>query len=65
MQRLILAALGVYRRRLSRYTPTCPQTPSCSTYARNMVQQHGARRGMELAVARLRTCTPSQQKARP
>lgn len=56
MQRLILWALRWYGRHLSRFTPRCPQTPSCSTFAVAAVREHGAREGLRLAVARVEQC---------
>ncbi len=55
MQRVTtLAALWLYRRTITRWTAPCPQTPSCSEYAEQMVRQHGARLGLALALARTR-----------
>lgn len=56
MQRLTEWAIGVYRRHLTRYTPTCPLTPSCSTYALHAVRTLGARRGLEATLRRLDEC---------
>jgi hypothetical protein len=53
---LVRAALLGYQRWLSRFTPTCPSTPSCSAYALAAVARHGARRGLRLAAARVRAC---------
>jgi hypothetical protein len=53
---LVRAALLGYQRWLSRFTPACPSTPSCSAYAVTAVARHGARRGLRLAAARVRAC---------
>jgi putative component of membrane protein insertase Oxa1/YidC/SpoIIIJ protein YidD len=53
---LVLVALRGYQRWLSRFTPACPSTPSCSAYARSAVARHGARRGLRLAASRVRGC---------
>lgn len=53
---LVRAALRGYQRWLSRFTPNCPSTPSCSAYALAAVARHGARRGLRLAAARVRAC---------
>ena len=53
---LVWAALLGYQRWLSRFTPACPSTPSCSAYALAAVSRHGARRGLRLAAARVRAC---------
>ena len=49
---LILA----YQRLLTRFTPACPSSPSCSAYALTAVQRLGARRGLTAAAARVRAC---------
>ncbi|TWF74394.1 hemolytic domain-containing protein [Pseudonocardia hierapolitana] len=54
---LVRAALLGYQRWLSRFTPVCPSTPSCSAYALGAVARHGARRGLRLAAARVRGCS--------
>jgi putative component of membrane protein insertase Oxa1/YidC/SpoIIIJ protein YidD len=55
-RRPVLALLRFYRRRLTRFTPTCPSTPSCSAYAMHAVQDLGARRGLTAAARRIRHC---------
>jgi len=55
-RRPVLALLGFYRRRLTRFTPACPSTPSCSAYAVRAVQDLGARRGLAAAARRVRRC---------
>jgi hypothetical protein len=54
---LVRMVLLGYQRWLSRFTPTCPSTPSCSAYALAAVARHGARRGLRLAAARVRACS--------
>ena len=53
---LAVAFLGVYRRWLTRYTPACPATPSCSAYAVAAVETLGVRHGLVAAAARVRGC---------
>jgi putative component of membrane protein insertase Oxa1/YidC/SpoIIIJ protein YidD len=53
---LVRASMRGYQRWLSRFTPACPSTPSCSAYALAAVGRHGARRGLRLAAARVRNC---------
>ncbi len=49
-----------YRRWLTRFTPPCPATPSCSAYALAAVETHGARAGLVAAAHRIRRCgTPT------
>src|SRR5579864_8632370 len=43
--------------RVGRVSP-CRYTPTCSTYALEAVQRHGARRGLRLTVKRLARCRP-------
>jgi hypothetical protein len=52
----VRASLRAYQRWLSRFTPACPSTPSCSAYALAAVGRHGPRRGLRLAAARVRSC---------
>lgn len=57
--------IRLYRRRLTRFTPRCPSTPSCSTFALAAVQERGARRGLVAAARRVRSCgTPSVRRGR-
>lgn len=53
---LVRAALRGYQRWLTRFTPACPSTPSCSAFALAAVGRHGARRGLRLAAARVEAC---------
>jgi hypothetical protein len=55
-RRPVLALLGLYRRRLTRFTPRCPSAPSCSAYAVAAVQALGPRRGLTAAASRVRDC---------
>jgi putative component of membrane protein insertase Oxa1/YidC/SpoIIIJ protein YidD len=54
--RAVLAALRFYRRRLTRFTPVCPSTPSCSAYAEAVVRELGPRRGLVAAADRIGRC---------
>jgi hypothetical protein len=46
----------LYRRWLTRLTPPCPSTPSCSEYALSAVRTLGARQGLAAAARRVRAC---------
>jgi putative membrane protein insertion efficiency factor len=55
----MVAAIRVYQREISpRRPPVCRYTPSCSAYAVEALETHGARRGTWLAVRRLLRCRP-------
>ncbi len=59
MQRVILFLLMVYKRAISPWLPpACRFEPSCSIYAMEAVQRHGAGRGSLLALWRLLRCNP-------
>ena len=53
---LVRAAVRGYQRWLSRFTPRCPGTPSCSAFALDAVESLGVRRGLAAAAARVRDC---------
>ena len=55
-RRLVRALVRGYQRRLSRFTPVCPSTPSCSAYALTAVEELGVRDGLTAAAARIRDC---------
>lgn len=60
MKRVLLSIIGWYQRWLSplQRTPHCRFLPSCSEYAREAVEVHGAMRGGLLAAWRLLRCHP-------
>ena len=59
MSRLLLALLGAYRRYVSpMLSPRCRFLPSCSAYAVEAIERHGAARGSWLAVRRVGRCHP-------
>jgi putative membrane protein insertion efficiency factor len=56
---VLLAFLRIYKIFLSPFFGgACKYHPSCSNYAYDAVQRHGARRGVVLAVGRLGRCRP-------
>jgi putative membrane protein insertion efficiency factor len=59
MTRLLVAMLGVYKRRISPLLPrSCRFTPTCSEYARLAILKHGPGRGGLLAAGRILRCQP-------
>lgn len=53
---LVHGLIRLYQRLLTRFTPRCPSTPSCSAYASTAVRTLGTRRGLAAAAHRVRHC---------
>jgi hypothetical protein len=59
ISRALLAAIRFYRLAISpALPPSCRYTPSCSAYAAEAIELHGAARGSWLALRRLLRCHP-------
>ena len=59
MKRLLLAAIGFYRRYISPMRPPCCRfIPTCSAYALEAVEKYGAVKGGWLALRRILRCHP-------
>ncbi len=59
MRRLALLAIRLYQALLSpHFRGACRHVPSCSEYAREAIERHGAARGGLLALKRLARCHP-------
>jgi putative membrane protein insertion efficiency factor len=59
MKRLLILAIRGYRYALSPWWGTqCRFDPSCSAYAMQSIDRHGALRGSWLALKRLSKCHP-------
>jgi putative membrane protein insertion efficiency factor len=59
MTRMMLVLIAVYKRAISPLLPrSCRFYPSCSTYAAEAIERHGALRGAWLAARRLLRCHP-------
>jgi uncharacterized protein len=57
--RLLMLPIGGYRRFVSPLlAPRCRFAPSCSEYALAALAEHGAARGLWLAVKRIARCHP-------
>ncbi|MFO1243263.1 MAG: membrane protein insertion efficiency factor YidD [Rickettsiales bacterium] len=59
MKRLLLSLLYCYRRLISPMKPSCCRFyPTCSTYAVEAVEKHGAVKGGYLMIRRILRCHP-------
>lgn len=59
LKRAILSMIRFYRRGISPFTPpSCRFIPSCSAYAEEAIEEHGALRGGWLATRRILRCHP-------
>ena len=57
--RILMLPLAGYRRFISQLLgPRCRFAPSCSAYALAAISEHGAARGLWLAVVRIARCHP-------
>ena len=59
MRAIVLFSIRIYRRAFSPFTRgACRHVPSCSDYAQQAVERHGAAHGLLLATRRLLRCHP-------
>ena len=59
VRRALLAAVGFYSRAISpALPPRCRFYPTCSAYAAEAIERHGAARGSWLAARRILKCAP-------
>jgi len=58
MKRMFLAAIRTYQQVMAGRPSPCRFTPSCSSYAAEAIETHGAGRGSWLAARRLARCHP-------
>lgn len=57
MKQFLLRAIRFYRRRISPlFPPMCRYEPTCSQYALEAIEIHGAGKGLLLAIGRLLRC---------
>jgi len=59
LNRVLIALVRFYQKAISPWTlPSCRYVPTCSSYAVEALQVHGAARGGWLAVRRICRCHP-------
>jgi putative membrane protein insertion efficiency factor len=59
LKRVLVGVIRLYQVGISAWTPaTCRFTPTCSAYAIQALERHGAARGSWLAFRRLMRCHP-------
>lgn len=59
MKRIFILLVRFYQGAISPYFPACCRyTPTCSQYAIEAIQKHGALRGTWLAIKRICRCHP-------
>ena len=59
MKRVLLALIRFYQRQISPcFPPCCRFTPTCSQYAIEAIEVHGAAKGLFLALKRILRCNP-------
>lgn len=59
MKRVLIIAVRVYRYAISPFmAPCCRFHPSCSTYALEAIERHGALKGTWYSIRRIGRCHP-------
>ena len=58
MRRLLLRGIKLYQATAPVRTPRCRYMPTCSQYAAEAIERHGAARGTWLALRRIGRCHP-------
>jgi putative membrane protein insertion efficiency factor len=58
MRRLLLGVISLYQATAPARRPRCRYVPTCSAYAAEAIEVHGAGRGTWLAIKRIGRCHP-------
>lgn len=58
VRRAMLGLIRLYQMTAPVRTPRCRYIPSCSEYAAEAIETHGAGRGMWLSIRRISRCHP-------
>lgn len=59
MKKILMSIIGFYRRHISPATPpSCRYHPTCSSYALEAIDKHGALKGGIMSTARILRCNP-------
>ena len=59
VDKVLLGAITLYQRAISpRLGAACRFTPTCSAYAKEAIERHGASKGVALTIKRLLRCQP-------
>ncbi|MBB6449102.1 hypothetical protein HNR44_001051 [Geomicrobium halophilum] len=59
LREILLFPIRLYRRFISPFTPpSCRFQPTCSQYAIEAIENHGALKGLILAIIRISKCHP-------
>lgn len=59
MKKIFLFLINIYRKYISPATPpTCRFHPTCSAYAYEAINKHGAIKGLYLSIRRILKCHP-------
>lgn len=59
MKALLKGLIKIYQFGISPFFPaTCRYTPTCSAYANEAIEKHGAWKGLKLAIKRILSCNP-------
>jgi len=59
IKKIFIFLINVYRKGISPHTlPSCRFTPTCSAYAIESLEKHGALKGLILAIWRVLRCNP-------